>query len=81
MRNLILGFLAGLVVSGAVWAAGPTLMPFGQSAPSSRPDRLWQQDRGASVQEYLQQREQASVHEQQEHDLKQEVERLKHQPC
>ncbi len=81
MRHLILGFVMGYIVSGAGWTAGPTLMPSGQPTPSSRPDRLWEQDRGASVREYLQQRQQERAHEQREHELKQEVERLKQQPC
>jgi hypothetical protein len=81
MRNFLVGFMAGLALSGVVWASGPTLFPSTQSAPGSRPDRQWEQDRGGSVREYLQRRQQEGLHEQRESQLRQEIERLKHQPC
>lgn len=79
MRNILFGFVLGLLVGGSVWAGGSQL--FGPAAPGSRPDRLWEQDRGAALREYQQQLQQKAVHERQLHELGQEVESLKHKPC
>jgi hypothetical protein len=81
MRNFVAGFIAGLVLCGVVWASGPTVFPPVPPPPGSRPDQRWQQDRGSSVTEYLQRRQQEGLHEQRESQLQQEIERLKHQPC
>ena len=80
MRNIIVGFLLGLVVGGSVWAGGGSQM-FGAPAPRSQPDRLWDQDRGTALREYQRQLQQESVHEQQLNELKREVESQKHKPC
>ena len=80
MRNIIVGFLLGLLVGGSVWAGGGSQM-FGAPSPRSQPDRLWDQDRGAALREYQRQLPQESVHEQQLNELKREVESQKHKPC
>jgi hypothetical protein len=79
MRNMVLGFVLGLLVGGSVWAGGGSQM----FAPTlrSQPDRLWEQERGAALREYQQQLQQNMVHEQQLHELKREVETHKHKPC
>ena len=79
MRNILVGFVLGLVVGGSVWAGGSQM--FGPAAPDSRPDRLWEQDRGAALREYQQQLQQEAVHERQLYELRREVESLKHKPC
>jgi hypothetical protein len=79
MRNILVGFVLGLLVGGSVWAGGSQM--FGPAAPGSRPDRLWEQDRGAALREYQQQLQQEAVHERQLHELGREVERLNHTPC
>lgn len=55
MKSLIVGFGLGLSFSGTLWAiaSGPSL-PSGQG---TRPDQLWQQDRGAAIQRYQEQRQ------------------------
>ena len=61
MRNLMLGFVLGLLVSGIAWANSAST---GMQQPHlSRPDRLWELDRGASGREYLQQRQQEMDYE------------------
>ena len=80
MRHMLFGFVLGLLVGGSVWAGGGSQM-FGGPTPRSQPDRLWEQDRGAALREYQQQLQQNTVHDQQLHELKGEVETLKHKPC
>ena len=80
MRNIIVGFLLGLLVGGSVWAGGGSQM-FGAPAPRSQPDRLWEQDRGAALREYQRQVQTDAVHEEQLNELKREVESLRHKPC
>lgn len=80
MRNLLLGFLLGLSVGGGVWAAGPMTMP-APSGPGTRPDRQWEQDRGASLREYMQQRAQERSVERERQELTDEIERLNRRPC
>jgi hypothetical protein len=79
MRNLILGFAAGFMLGGAVWASGPLILP--PPGPSSRPDRQWEQDRGSSLREYFQQRQQEGLFQQEKQDLRNEIDRLNRRPC
>ena len=79
MRNILVGFVLGFLVGGSVWAGGSQM--FGPAAPGARPDRLWEQDRGAALREYQQQLQQEAMPEQQLHELGREVERLNHTPC
>ncbi len=79
MRNMLIGFVVGLLVGATVWAAGP-LSPQDPGI-RSRPDRLWEQDRGSSLKEWMQQREQDTLFQQQRHNLMEEVDRLKRRPC
>lgn len=79
MRNLIVGFVLGLLVGGGVWAAGPMMVP--PSGQGTRPDRQWEQDRGASLREYLQQRGLERSFQQEKQELTDEVERLHRRPC
>jgi hypothetical protein len=61
MKNLAAGFVLGVVLSGTLWAfASNSSMP---STPGTRPDQLWQQDRGAAVQRYLEQRQHDILHQ------------------
>ena len=55
MKSLILGFGLGISLSGTLWAiaSSPSLPP----AHGTRPDQLWQQDRGAAIQRYQEQRQ------------------------
>ncbi len=62
MRNMLVGFLLGLLIGGSVWAGGGSQM-FGAPAPRSQPDRLLEQDRGAALREYQRQLQQEAVHE------------------
>ena len=80
MRNILLGFVLGLLVGGSVWSGGGSQM-FGAPAPRSQPDRLWEQDRGAALREYQRQLQQDMVHEAQLNELKRDVESHKHTPC
>ena len=80
MRNILFGSVLGLLAGGSVWAGGGSQM-FGQPAPGSRPDRLWEQDRGAAIREYQQHLQQERVHDQQLNELKREVESLRNKPC
>ena len=80
MRNILFGFVLGLLAGGSVWAGSGSQM-FGQPAPGSRPERLWEQDRGTAIREYQQQLQQEGVHGQQLNELKGEVESLKRKPC
>ena len=58
MKLFTTGFVLGAVLSGTFWAlASSPSMPSPQGA---RPDRLWQQDRGAAIQPYLEQRNMTS---------------------
>ena len=78
MRNVFLGFLCGIFLSGTVWAGASTIYP--SPAPQSRPDQLWEHDRGAAITQYQQQRQQEILQEQQLRSLQREAE-LKHRPC
>lgn len=69
MRIILLEFVLGLLVSSSVWAGGSQM--FSPATSGSRPDRLWEQDRGAALREY----------QQQLHGHGREVESLKHKPC
>ena len=63
MKSLAMGFVLGFSLSGTLWAvaSNPT-MPLAQGA---RPDQLWQQDRGAAIQRYQEQRQHDILHENQ----------------
>lgn len=74
MRNILFGFVLGLLMGGSVWTGSSQM--FGPAVPGSRPDRLWEQDRGAALREYQQQLQQKTVHERQLHELGREVESL-----
>jgi hypothetical protein len=80
MRDLFLGFLLGLSVGGGVWAAGPMTTP-APSGQGTRPDRQWEQDRGAGLREYMQQRAQDRSVERERRELTDEIERLNRRPC
>ena len=77
MKNFAIGLVFGLSLSGTLWAiaSGPSL----PSTQGARPDQLWQQDRGAAIQGYLDQRQHDIL---QEHQFRrtQGDERLRH-PC
>ena len=79
MRNVIAGFIAGLLVGAAVTGAGPPIS--GDPGSRSRPDRLWEQDRGSTPREWMQRHEQERSLQQQQHNLTEEIDRLKHEPC
>lgn len=79
MRNVIAGFIGGLLVGAAVSAAGPPTSV--DPSVHSRPDRLWEQDRGSSLKEWMQHQEQERLFQQQQHNLTEEIDRLKHKPC
>ncbi len=79
MRNTILGFIAGLFLGVTVSAAGPPLSV--DPGVRSRPDRLWEQDRGSNIKEWMQHQEQQRMFHQQQHNLTQEIDRLKQKPC
>ena len=79
MRNILVGFVLGLLVGGSVWAGGTQMLS--PVAPGTRPDRLWEQDRGAALREYQQQLQQKAVPERQLPELGREVERLNRTPC
>ncbi len=78
MRNLLLGFIGGIFLSGAAWVNASTIH---QASPQqSRPDQLWEQDRGAAIKQYQQQRQHDILQEQQLRNLQHEEE-LRHRPC
>ena len=79
MRTLLIGFVAGLLLGASVWAAGPPAPV--DPGVRSRPDRQWDQDRGYSLREWMQQRQQEGLFQRQQHDLLQEIDRLEHRPC
>lgn len=78
MWNVLLGIICGVGMSGALWAGASTIYP--SPSPSSRPDQLWEHDRGAAITQYQQQRQQEILQEQQVRNLQREAE-LKHRPC
>ena len=79
MWNGFVGFLCGVLMSGAaVWAGTSTIYP--SLSPNSRPDQLWEHDRGAAIKQYQQQRQQDILQEQQLRNLQREGE-LRHRPC
>jgi hypothetical protein len=78
MRQLFIGFVLGAAVNSIVWAgAGNTVF---QPNARSRPDQLWDQDRGSAVREYLHQRQADIIREHTQDDLKRENQ-LKRPPC
>ncbi len=79
MRNLVVGFLLGLLVGGSVWAAG-SLAP-APSGPGARPDRQWEQDRGASLRDAMQRYGLERSFQLEKQELTNEIERLHRRPC
>ena len=80
MRNAIVGFLVGLSLSASVWAG--TSSTGVQSYPhASRPDQLWELDRGAAIKQYQQERQQQSRYEQDLNQLRRDAEERNHRPC
>ena len=80
MRNAIIGFLVGLSLSASVWAGSSSTGV--QSRPqASRPDQLWEQDRGAAIKQYDEERQQQSRYEQDLKQLQREMEQRNHRPC
>ncbi|MBA2252465.1 MAG: hypothetical protein H0W13_07140, partial [Nitrospirales bacterium] len=67
MWNVLVGFVGGVLISGAVWAGASTIYP--SPSPNSRPDQLWEHDRGAAIKQYQQQRQQDILQEQQLRNL------------
>ena len=78
MRNVLVGFVCGVLISGAVWAGASTIYP--SPSPNSRPDQLWEHDRGAAIKQYQQQRQQEILQEQELRHFQREGE-LRHRPC
>ena len=62
MKLFTTGFVMGAVLSGTFWALASS--PSIPSPEGARPDRLWQQDRGAAIQRYLEQQQHDVLHEQ-----------------
>ena len=57
MKNLALGFVLGVFLSETVWAVASSPSMPSPLAQRTRPDQLWQQDRGAAIQRYQEQRQ------------------------
>lgn len=77
MRQWLSGFFFGVVISGTAWVGATTLYQAPSPSQHSRPDQLWEQDRGAAIKQYHQQRQHDILQEQQLRTLQE----LKHQPC
>jgi len=80
MRDALVGFLVGLSLSASVWAGSSSTGV--QSRPqASRPDQLWELDRGGAIKQYQQERQQQSRYEQDLNQFRREMEQRDHRPC